>query len=137
MYQFRFGVNESDISNIFKDPEISKTFKSAFMDNYAVLLNRVRECHSFLLSDHTSSIKLCDDDLIAVFEENLKRRILYLAIEDVFSSKFNVKENILARLNASFIEKCIMDETILYVFRDAADLSEEDFENLQSKFLQK
>lgn len=137
MYQFRFGVNESDISNIFKDPEISKAFQSAFMDNYAVLLNRVRECHSFLISDNTSSIKLCDDELITVFEENLKRHILYLAMGDVFSSKLNVKENILARLNTSFIEKCVMDEKILYVFRDAADLSEEDFENLQSKFLQK
>ena len=137
MYQFRFGGNKSDISEIFKEPEISKAFQTAFMDNYAILLNRVREYRSFLLNETTSSIKLYDDELITVFEENLKRHILYLAMEDVFSSKLNVKENILARLNTAFVEKCVMDDKILYVFRDAVDLSEEDLENLESKFLQK
>lgn len=152
MYQFRFSGEESEISNLFKDPEISKAFETAFMDNYAMLLDRMREYKAFILSinnpnsDPSSyAIKLSEDEIIEIFKETLQRMLLYYAMKDVFSSKFNVKENIFEILQGPYIKESIMGERLLYAFEDAivdaessiACPSLDTLEELESEFLQK
>lgn len=152
MYQFRFSGKESEISNLFKDPEISKAFEVAFMDNYTMLLDRMREYKAFILSinnpdsDPSSyAIKLSEDEIIENFKESLQRNLFYSAMQDVFSSKFNVKENILKKLKGPFIRRGIMGKRLLYEFEDAIvdaedssiGLSSDTLEKLESEFLQK
>lgn len=152
MYQFRFGGEESEISNLFKDSEISKAFETAFMNNYAMLLNRIREYQAFILSksspdsDPSSyAIRLSEDKIIENFKENLQRMLLYYAMQDVFSSKFNVKENILEILQGPYIKENIMGQRLLYTFEEAivdaedpsVGLSLDALENLESEFLQR
>ena len=152
MYQFRFGGKESEILNLFKDPEISKAFEVAFMDNYAMLLDRMREYQAFILSinnpdfDPSSyAIKLSEDEIIEIFKESLQQILLYYAMNDVFSSKFNVKENILEILQGPFIKENIMGKRLLHAFEDAivdaessiACPSSDALEELESEFLQK
>lgn len=121
-YQFRFGCNEKQVSRIFKDPEISKVFETTFMENYWLLLNRIREYKAFLQSKENGTIPFNLDDLddenkiIQNFEQKLQFRILYLAINDIFSLKLSIKHNILERLNANFIKENILDEHLLYSF---------------------
>lgn len=153
MYQFRFSGNESIITGIFEEPELSKAFEEAFMKIYESLINRIRQYSSFVLSkkdfpdyDPSSfSIVLTEEELIENFKNDLKRHLLYDAMNDVFSSKLDVKENILEKLNESFIEQYIMGRKLLYTFNDAivdsndssVGLSDEVLEELQSEFLQK
>lgn len=152
MYQFRFYANKSDISDIFKEPEVSKAFEKAFMSNYAILLNRIREYSNFILSKnnpntgHSSfSIKLSEDEIISEFKDDLKRYIFHKALKDVFSCKLNVKENILETLRGTYIQNCIMGEKLLFTFEkaivDADDssvlVSDEFLTELESEFLQK
>ena len=84
------------------------------MDNYAMLLDRMREYQAFILSinnpdsDPSSyAIKLSEDEIIEIFKESLQRMLLYYAMQDVFSSKFNVKENIFERLQGPYIKKIL------------------------------
>lgn len=152
MYQFRFGGEEGEISNLFKDLEISKAFETAFMNNYSILLDRIREYQAFILSKNNPdsdpssyAIKLSENEIIENFKESLQRNLLYSAIQDVFSSKFNVKENILEILQGPFIRKSIMGQRLLYAFEEAivdvddssVGLSSDALEDLESEFLQK
>lgn len=152
MYQFRFAGEESEISALFRDSEISKAFETAFMDNYAMLLDRIREYQSFILSksnpdsDPSSyAIRLSEDEIIINFKESLQIMLLYYAIKDVFSSKFNVKENILEILQGPYIKENIMGQRLLYTFEEAivdaedpsVGLSLDVLENLESEFLQR
>lgn len=152
MYQFRFGGEESEISALFKDPEISKAFETAFMNNYAMLLDRIREYQAFILSKNNPdsdpssyAIRLSEDKIIKIFKETLQRMLLYYAMKDVFSSKFNVKENILEILQGPYIKKSIMGQRLLYAFEEAivdandssVGLSSGTLEDLESEFLQK
>ena len=123
------------------------------MNNYERLINRIRQYSSFVLSkkdfpdyDPSSfSINLTEEELIENFKDDLKRYLLYDAMNDIFSSKLNVKENILEKLNGNYIEQCIMSKKLLYTFNDAivdsndssVGLSDEVLEKLQSEFLQK
>lgn len=155
MYQFRFSGKESDISDIFKETEISKAFETAFMNNYEILLNRIREYKTFILSNSfpdyilsSFSIVLSEDEIISNFKELLKRNLLYAAMQDVFSSKFNVKKNILEMLQGSFIKNRIMGQSLLNSFEDIIVTStnssvalfyyfDDVLEELESEFLQK
>ena len=152
MYQFRFSGQEREISNLFKDPEISKAFETAFMDNYAMLLDRIREYQAFILSKNNPdsdpssyAIRLSEDEIIKIFKETLQRMLLYYAIKDVFSSKFNVKENIFEILQGSYIEGSIMGQRLLYAFEEAIVNAEDSsicpsyevLQDLESEFLQK
>ena len=155
MYQFRFSGKESDISDIFKETEISKAFETAFMNNYEILLNRIREYKTFILSNSfpdyilsSFSIVLSEDEIISNFKELLKRNLLYAAMQDVFSSKFNVKKNILEMLQGSFIKNRIMGQSLLNSFEDIIVAStnssvalfyyfDDVLEELESEFLQK
>lgn len=150
MYQFRFAGEESEISALFRDSEISKAFETAFMDNYAMLLDRIREYQSFILSKSNSdsssyAIKLSEDEIITNFKESLQITLLYYAIKDVFSSKFDVKENIMEILQGPFIKKNIMGKRLLNAFETAIVNTEDPsvipyldaLENLESEFLQR
>ena len=147
MYQFRFLGNESNISDVFKEPELSKTFEEAFTGNYAILIDRIREYREFILSNtdlNSDSINLSEDKIVSEFEKDLKRLLLRDAIEDVFASKLNVKENLLERLQGSYIKEGIMgrkllrsfDNIILNSANPTLGISYVLLEELQSKFLQ-
>lgn len=152
MYQFRFCGKESEISNLFKAPDISEAFETAFMDNYAMLLNRIREYKTFILSKNNPdsdpssyAIKLSEDEIIKIFKESLQWTLLYYAMKDVFSSKFNVKENIFEILKGPYIEENIMGKRLLYAFENAIVGAEgslfypssDALKDLESEFLQK
>lgn len=152
MYEFRFRGKESEISNVFKDPDVSKAFETAFMDNYAMLLNRIKEYKIFILSKNNPdsipssyAITLSENEIINIFKENLQWKLLYCAMKDVFSSKFNVKENILKILKGPYIKENIMGKRLLYVFENAivgADNSRvcpslDTLKDLESEFLRK
>lgn len=154
MYQFRFGSEETVILNIFKDVELSKAFESSFMENYALMLNRIREYKEFLLSKNIPndegltpfSIDFSEDEAISAFKQNLKKDILYLAMNDVFSSKLNVKQNIMERLTVDFIRQCVLGKNLLYSINSCSGMSVEDvslglpykvWDDLVSLFLQK
>lgn len=153
MYQFRFGGEETDILNIFKDVELSKAFESSFMENYGLMLNRIREYKAFLLSKNIPndegltafSIEFSEDEAISVFKQDLKRYILYLAMKDIFFSKLNVKHNIMERLTVDFIRQCVLDKHFLssinssgvYVEDVSLGLPYEVLDDLVSEFLQK
>lgn len=126
-YQFRFGCDEKQLSRVFKDPEISKVFETAFMENYWLLLNRIREYKGFLQSKNIpekNGIKpfILDDYneniIIQNFKQRLQFHILHLAINDIFSSKFSIKNNIIERLNVNFIKDNILGERLLYSFNE-------------------
>ena len=150
MYQFRFSGKETEISKLLEETEISEAFETAFMNNYEILLNRVREYQTFILSkknpDSNSSsyaIRLSEDEIIENFKVILKRNLLYSAMQSVFSSKFNVKENILELLQGPFTKNSIMGERLLYAFEiaivnaeDSSICSCEILEDLESEFLQ-
>lgn len=153
-YQFRFGCNEKQVSRIFKDPEISKVFETTFMENYWLLLNRIREYKAFLQSKNIPSengtipfnLDNLDDEnkIIQNFKQKLQFRILYLAINDIFSLKLSIKHNILERLNVNFIKENILDEHLLYSFNKLVDVTDaslgvpyEVLDNLISEFLKK
>ena len=113
-YHFRLGCDEKQLSRIFKDSEISKAFETVFMENYWLILNRIREYKDFIQSknipneDGTLPFKLnnLDEDIIIQnFKHHLQVHILYLAINDIFSSKLDIKANILGvRFLCSFNE---------------------------------
>lgn len=96
------------------------------MENYWLVLNRIREYKGFLQlknipnEDGTTPFNLDDlddeDIIISNFKQDLQVHILYLAIDDVFSSKLSIKHNILERLNVNFIKENILDEHLLYSF---------------------
>lgn len=152
-YQFRFGCDEKQLSRIFKDPEISKAFENAFMENYWLLLNRIREYKNFLQSKNDQAfITLNFDDLadenevISAFKKSLQFKVLYRAISDVFSSEFNIKHNIIKILNSNFIKKNILNEFLLYSLNNFVDIVSFDpnlsceyliLDDLISEFLQK
>ena len=152
-YQFRFGCNEKQVSRIFKDPEFSKVFETTFMENYWLLLNRIREYKNFLQSKNDQAfITLNFDDLadenevISAFKKSLQFRVLSRAIGDVFSSEFNIKHNIIKILNGKFIKKNILNEFLLYSLNDFVDIVSFDpdfscehliLDDLISEFLQK
>ena len=153
-YQFRLGCNDKEISTIFNDPEISKAFESAFMENYWLILNRMREYKNFLLSKNVLNeqdfLPFCLDDLededkaISIFKQDLKKDIFYLAIRDILSFKLNVKCNIIEKLNANFLKEFILDEHLLNSLNDLVDVVDvslgityEIFDDLISEFLQK
>lgn len=151
MYHFRFGGEEKEISELFNnDQELSETFEKSFMNNYSILLDRIRDYSSFIQSKSDScsklkniSIILSEDEIIEIFKKDLKRHILYVAIQMVFESKLNVKENILESLNDNYIQKCIMGPKLLYSFHDAICDSQDYLvrsdcfilEDLESEFL--
>ena len=89
--------------------------------------------------------RLLKQHLINIFKENLQWKLLYCAMKDVFSSKFNVKENILKILKGPYIKENIMGKRLLYVFENAivgADNSRvcpslDTLAELESEFLQK
>lgn len=153
-YQFRFRCDDKEISTIFNIPEISKAFESAFMENYWLILKRMREYKTFLslknvLNEQGFLLFNLDDledenKIISVFKQELKTKIFYLAIMDVFFFKLNVKCNILKKLNADFIKEFILDEhllTSINQFVDVVDASlgipYQVLEDLVSEFLQK
>mgnify|MGYP004516318457 FL=1 len=134
-YQFRFGCDEKQLSRIFKDPEISKTFENAFMENYWLILNRIREYKGFLQSknipnkDGTLPFKFDDldeDIIIQNFKQRLQVHIFHLAIDDVFSSKLDIKDNILKRLNTNFIKTNILGERLLCSFNELVSVLDPD-----------
>lgn len=151
MYHFRFGGEESEILEIFnKEPEISEAFEKAFISNNSIILDRIRDYSSFIQSKSDScsnlkniSIILSEDEIIEIFKKDLKRHILYVAIQMVFKSKLNVKENILELLNDNYIQECIMGPKLLYSFHDAICDSKDYLvrsdcfilEDLESEFL--
>lgn len=153
-YQFRFGFNDLEVSKIFKDPEISKAFELAFMENYWLILKRMREYKKFLSSKNILNEQgflpfdlndLEDENkAILIFEQDLKKDILYLAMSDVSSSKLNLKFNIIERLNVDFIRENILDEHFLNSLNNLVDVNDaslgvpyEVLDNLISEFLQK
>ena len=134
-YQFRFGCDEKQLSRIFKDPEISKAFENAFMENYWLILNRIREYKGFLQSknipnkDGTLPFKFDDldeDIIIQNFKQRLQVHIFHLAIDDVFSSKLDIKDNILKRLNTNFIKTNILGERLLCSFNELVSVLDPD-----------
>lgn len=134
-YQFRFGCDEKQLSRIFKDPEISKAFENAFMENYWLILNRIREYKGFLQSknipnkDGTLPFKFDDldeDIIIQNFKQRLQVHIFHLAIDDVFSSKLDIKDNILKRLNTNFIKTNILGKRLLCSFNELVSVLDPD-----------
>ena len=134
-YHFRFGCDEKQLSRIFKDSEISKAFETVFMENYWLILNRIREYKDFIQSknipneDGTLPFKLDDldeDIIIQNFKQRLQVHILYLAINDVFSSKLDIKDNILKRLNINFIKANILGERLLCSFNELVSVLDPD-----------
>lgn len=152
MYQFRFGVEETEIGEIFNNnQEISETFEKVFISNRSTLLDRIKDYSKFIQSKSNSCselknirIILSEDEIIQIFKTSLKRYILYSAIQMVFESKLNVTENILELLNNNYIHTCIMNSKLLYAFHyaicDSQDyLVSSDYftlEKLESEFLQ-
>lgn len=127
-YQFRFGCDEKQLSRIFKDSEISRAFETAFMENYWLLLNRLREYKDFIQSQNVPNKdgtlpfnfdNLDEDIIIQNFKQRLQVHILYLAINDIFSSKLSIRNNILERLNVNFIKDNILSERLLFSFNES------------------
>ena len=134
-YQFRFGCDEKQLSRIFKDSEISRAFETAFMENYWLILNRIREYKGFLQSknipnkDGTLPFKFDDldeDIIIQNFKQRLQVHIFHLAIDDVFSSKLDIKDNILKRLITNFIKTNILGERLLCSFNELVSVLDPD-----------
>lgn len=124
MYQFKFGVMTAEISEIFSpEREISKKFEQSFMNNYAILLCRLKSYVKFLQAKSITCSELknisfvfSEDEIIEVFKKDLKRHIVYVAIQMVFEGKLNVEENIIDLLNSDYIKKWILGPRLLYSF---------------------
>lgn len=151
-YQFRFGFNDLEISKIFKEREISKAFEFAFMENYWLILKRMREYKDFLFSKNILNgqgflpfdLNDLEDEnkAILIFKQDLQKNILYLAMSDVSSFELNIKCNIIKRLTVDFIKENILNELFLnslnnLVYVEDASLGHpyEVLDNLISEFL--
>lgn len=108
-YHIRFGPEKEKVNAIWCESEVVKRFEEALKKNKEFLASLIS------VAKEEEELKACtfaDSDFTSRFIENTKFRVLWLAMNEVFDGKFDVKKNILEILNSDERSQEILRERV-------------------------
>ena len=127
MHDFRFKVDYFWISTIFKSPKIQPHYKDALDRAEPLIKRKVNEYREYAISlinstenaenEHIIKHNSNDDLVLKMFESQIQRRIMYLAIDRILHyGSLNVEENIIYYLDNDIITKEVDDNMLFNCF---------------------